>query len=92
MSDKSWKRRERQIAEFFHGKRIIPADTRTSGDVLHPKLYIEVKERKKHTAVSLWDDTKGKADKEKKTPVVCLCEKGRPGFWILVKSDDFLKL
>jgi hypothetical protein len=29
------------------------------------------------------------ADKEKKTPVIALCEKNRPGFWIMVHSDDF---
>jgi len=30
--------------------------------------------------------------KEKKTPVVCVSEKNRPGFWILIHSDDLLKL
>ncbi len=30
--------------------------------------------------------------KENKTPVVCLSERNRPGFWILVHSDDFTKL
>jgi hypothetical protein len=24
--------------------------------------------------------------------VICLCEKNRPGFWIMVHSGDFLKL
>ena len=28
-------------------------------------------------------------NKEKKTPVIALCEKNRPGFWIMVHSDDF---
>ena len=95
MPDKFWKQRERNIAEYFHGKR-NPLSGRnskhTAGDVIHDKLFIEVKTRAKHTAVTLWDKTKGLAKKESKTPVVCLCEKNRPGFWILVHSDDFLKL
>jgi len=91
----TWKQRERDVAEFFHGTR-NPLSGRnskhTAGDVIHDRLFIEVKLRRRHTAVSLWDKTKALADKENKTPVVCLCEKGRPGFWILVHSDDFVKL
>ena len=30
--------------------------------------------------------------KEGKTPVVALCEKERPGFWIMVHSSDLDKL
>ena len=40
----------------------------------------------------MWDDTKVLADKENKTPVITLCEKNRPGFWIMVHSDDFSKV
>ena len=27
--------------------------------------------------------------KKKKIPVIALCEKNRPGFWIMVHSDEF---
>jgi hypothetical protein len=60
----------------------------TRSDTMHTQLFIEVKMRVKHTAVTLWDDTKALADKEKKIPVVCLSEKNRPGFWVLCHVDD----
>ncbi len=60
--------------------------------MIHDPLFIERKLREKHLAIPLWDEVEALADKEGKTPVVCLCEKNRPGFWIMVKSDDFLKL
>jgi len=31
---------------------------------------------------SIWDEVKALGDKEEKVPVVILCEKNRPGFWI----------
>jgi hypothetical protein len=95
MADKSWKARERQVASFFNGQR-NPLSGRsgkhTAADVIHETLFIECKLRKKHTVVSLWDETKALADKDGKTPVIALCEKNRPGFWIMVRSEDFLKL
>ena len=60
----------------------------TRADVIHDELFIECKLRAKHTAVSLWDDTAKLAKDEGKTPVIALCEKNRPGFWIMVHSDD----
>ena len=95
MPDKAWKQRERDVAHFFSGQR-NPLSGRnskhTAADVIHEKLFIECKLRKKHTVISLWDETKALADQEGKTPVVVLCERNRPGFWIMVRSEDFLKL
>ena len=95
MGDKAWKQRERKVAEFFGGKR-TPLSGGNSGitraDVIHDKLFIECKLRKKHTAITLWDDTNEMAKKEGKTPVIALCEKGRAGFWVMVHSDDLEKL
>ncbi|MGD0626599.1 MAG: hypothetical protein ABSB32_18035 [Thermodesulfobacteriota bacterium] len=95
MTDKAWKQRERDVAGFFHDQR-NPLSGRnskhTGADVIHGRLFIECKLRKKHTAVSLWDEVKILAEKEEKTPVVVLCEKGRPGFWILIHNEDFMKL
>ena len=83
------------MATFFHGQR-NPLSGRnskhTAADVIHDRLFIECKLRKKHTVVTLWDETKALADKEGKTPVVVLCEKNPPRFWIMVHSLDFLKL
>lgn len=92
---RTWKRRESEVAEFFHGQRNPlsgSASRHTFGDVIHEKLYIEVKYRTKHAVISLWDKAKARAEIEGKTPLVCLCEKGRPGFWILCHSDDFIKI
>ena len=95
MSDKAWKQRERDVAEFFHGQR-NPLSGRnskhTAADVIHDSFFIECKLMEKNSVISLWDKVKALAEKEGKTPVVCLCEKNRPGFWILVKSEDFLKV
>lgn len=44
MPDASWKRVERDIAEFMHGERIPVADRRL-GDVKTPAFIIEVKHR-----------------------------------------------
>jgi len=91
----TWKRREREIAHFFGGERTPLSggnSKHTRGDVIHDKLYVEVKYRAKHSAVQLWDDTHKKAIEESKIPVVCLCEKGREGFWILCHSEDFVKI
>ena len=95
MPDKAWKNRERLVAKFFGGLRNALSGINskvTHSDVIHDNLFIECKLRAKHTAIKLWDDTKSLADKEKKTPVIALCEKNRPGFWIMVHSDDFEKV
>ena len=96
MSDKVWKKRERQVAKFFGCKR-TPLSGQNSGhetssDVLHPHLYVEQKHRKSHAIINLWDDTAKKAEKEGKIPVVTLTQKGRPGFWVLVKSSDLMSV
>ncbi len=95
MSDKCWKAFERRVARFFKTERnaLSGGNSKlTRSDTLHPKLFIECKQRKRIATIRLWDATKQLADHESKTPVVCLSEKGRPGFWILVHSDDLTKL
>ena len=91
MNKSNWKGRERQIAEFF-GTRRTPLSGGNSGhtrsDTLHKLLFIEAKQRKKHTAVTLWDETDLLARAEGKIPVVALTEKGRRGFWLVIHSSD----
>jgi hypothetical protein len=92
MGSQTWKAVERRIARFFGVDRNPLSGTwggqGTSSDSMHPELYIEAKHRARHAAVSLWRDTKQKAKREGKTPVVALAEKNRSGFWILVHSSD----
>ena len=95
MADKTWKAFERRVARFFNSERnaLSGGNSKvTRSDTPHPELFIECKQRKRFAAVRLWDDTKRLATHENKTPVVCLSEKGRPGFWILVHSEDLSKL
>lgn len=92
MADKAWKAFERRVALYFGGKRCPVLGDDTKADVSHGSLYIECKQRKKHSVVTLWDSVRQRAKREDKTPVVCLSEKGRPGFWIMVHSDDLTKL
>jgi hypothetical protein len=91
MPNKTWKASERKVAKSFGTKRNSLSGSNSkvsSSDTTHDKLYIENKYRVKHTAITLWTDTKEKAKKENKTPVVCLCEKNKKGFWVLVHIDD----
>ena len=105
MPDKPWKSAERRAARWLSDRRNDPSIKRqpgsggfsevqqfSSGDLIGEEIYVECKHRKKHAAVTLWDDTKKKADKEGKTPVVMLFEKSRPGFWVLVHSEDYDKI
>ena len=95
MPDKAWKKRERDVAGVFDGQRTALSGGNgkiTRADVMHDKLFIECKLRAKHTVVSLWDDTAKLAKEEEKTPVIALCEKNRPGFWVMVHSSDLYKL
>ncbi len=48
--------------------------------------------RKKHSVISLWDETNEMAKEENKTPVITLAEKNRKGFWIMIHSSDLHKL
>lgn len=89
----TWKQRERDIARYFGTERtpLSGGNSRhTRSDSLHEDLFVEAKLRKKHTVISLWDETKELAKKESKIPVVVLAEKGRKGFWILTHSEDLI--
>lgn len=101
MPDKAWKKRERNAAKLFNGVRPALSGINskiTGADAIRINkdgtidnefpLFVEVKLRKKHTVVTLYDETAAKAKKEKKTPVIILAEKNRPGFWIMCKAKD----
>lgn len=90
-----WKKGESRVARFFGSERtpLSGGNSKiTRSDSLHPRLYIETKMRVRHSVVTLWDDTRKKAMKEGKIPVVCLKEKNRGGTWILVHSSDLDKI
>lgn len=91
-SRSAWKRREAQAAALVGARR-----QRCSGssgrpdcsrsDSTHPSLFIETKLRMSHAARKLHDAVKIHAEREHKTPVLMLADKGRPGVLICVHSD-----
>ena len=87
----TWKAAERRIARFFGAER-NPLSGGNSGhsrsDSLHPLLFVEAKHRVRHSAVTLWRDTAELAKQEEKIPVIALCEKNKPGFWVMCHSSD----
>ncbi len=94
-SRETWKAAERRVASFFNTERtpLSGGNSKiTKSDTLSDNLFIEVKYRKNHSVIKLWDRTKELARKEDKTPVIALVEKNRDGFWILVKEEDLSKL
>jgi len=93
---KTWKNRERQVANYFGGAGRTPLSginsKITAADIIHPFLAVEHKHRKKHSILNIWDKIKKVAQKEEKIPVVTISEHGRPGFWILCHSKDLLAI
>lgn len=93
MPDKTWKQRERKAALAIGAKRNVGSGSmgradKSRSDSTHGMIFLECKHRKKHSAVTLWDDTKAKAAKEGKTPIVSLTEHKRPGCWYVVRDCD----
>lgn len=89
-TNKPWKAFERLCAKYWGGKRIVPSDDRTRGDVLHPYMYIECKAYLKQVpkCVTLYKDTAEKAKVEGKRPIVCYKREGTSDFIISVAASD----
>lgn len=96
-SKSAWTQRERDVAAMFgcNRQRCSGSSGRedcSRSDATHERLFIETKLRERHTARTLYDETKILARKEGKTPVIALACKGRPGFLVAVHSDDIATL
>ena len=99
MSDKTWKRFERNVSDYFNTYR-NPLSSRfsrhdTESDTLHPHLYIEAKRDRKYfprIIRDLIDDVRKCAKKEKKTPVIALKMHDKRGFFLLIHSSDLTKV
>ena len=94
---RTWQKAEQRIAEFFGARRQPGSgsggrDDQTRSDSTHPFLFIESKLKARHTTRTLYDETAAKARLEGKLPVVCLCDKFRPGFLVVVHSDRLAEL
>lgn len=90
---RTWQKFEQRAAALFGALRQRGSGSggrpdQSCSDSTHPSLYLECKLRAKHAARALYDDTRTKAKKEGKIPVLALADKGRPGMLICVHSDD----
>lgn len=91
MPDKSWKQAERRAAALLGSTRAPLSGgngKQTRSDLLHPSLFVEVKQRRKHSTYTLYRDTRALALKEKKVAVLVLDEVRAPGQLVVIHSDD----
>jgi len=89
----TWKAAERKVASFFDAVRISLSGSNnqqaaTSSDTDSEFFYIEVKYRQKFSVLTLFYDVIQKAKKEKKLPLLALVEKGKPGFFLVLRQKD----
>lgn len=92
MADKPWKAAERRLAALF-GTRRRPLSGGNQGqgfrdDAIHDDLHLECKYSRTHALWTLFRETRKKAQKERRTPVIGLVEKGSPGILLVVHTDD----
>jgi hypothetical protein len=92
---RTWQQAEGRAAAFFGIRRQVCSGSSgrqdlTASDSNHPTLFIESKLRARHAARKLHDATKLLAAKEGKTPVLAHFVKNRPGFLLVIDSEDFL--
>jgi len=93
----NWKRAERTVAKWFDAVRISLSGSNnqqahTSSDTDSEEFYIEVKYRQRFSVLTLFRDVLQKANKEKKFPLLALVEKGKPGFFLVLRQKDLDEL
>lgn len=91
----AWKDAERSVAKALGGWRTPlsgSSSRHTSGDLIHPVFYAEVKYRARHAILTLMREVEAKAKREGKTPLLVLKERGRHGFYVLVSLDYFTQV
>lgn len=91
---RTWQRAEGRAAAPFGAKRSPGSGSSGRDDVLstsdstHERIYLETKLRAKTAVRALHDETKAKARKEGKVPVLALFDKGCQGCLYVVHWDD----
>ncbi len=91
-TNKPWKIHERSVASFFGGKRIVPSDDRSQGDILHPHVYAECKCFKAIPGEKLIEQTIERAKGESKVPAVCFKLHGSSDFIVVCRASDLTAL
>jgi len=95
MADKSWKRAERIVSKKVGGIRnpLSGSGSRhTSGDVIHEKFYIEVKQRRRFSVLTTMHKVEKLAAKEKKVPILVLHEKGMHNRYYIMPEKEFVQM
>lgn len=95
--DKLWKATERRIAKQFGTQRTPLSGSNSGGtqsDTLHPRLYIEIKERKylPEWFTKTVNDTKAKAEEEGRTPLTVFHQKGGRDDYVVLNISDIIKI
>lgn len=92
---KTWKAVERRVAKYWGTERTPFSGSNskiTASDSLHKNLFIETKLRTKWSIFTLYNEVEEKAKKEGKIPVLCLHEKNKHGFLIVIKNENLDKI
>ena len=97
MSDRLWKATERRVAKQFGTQRTPLSGSNSGGtqsDTLHPRLYIEIKERKQLPKwfIETVKDTKEKAVKEGRTPLTVFHQKNSRDDYVVLNISDIMKI
>ena len=95
MADKTWKAVERRVARMFNAQRnpLSGKNSRhTQADVIHNKLFIEVKHRSRIPFYKVWEDTKHKAYQENKIPVLVIHQKGSKDYIAIIDASYLAEL
>jgi len=75
MTDKAWKRLERETARALGGKRIYFGTD--AGDVSHPIFFVECKYRQSWSVWKHWEKCREQAKKQGKTPLLVIKQRGK---------------
>ena len=92
---RTWQKLETKTAKLLKGERNPLSgenSKHTSGDVIHPSLYVECKLRKRIATWSLFREVEEQAKLEGKTPVLILKEKNKKGELVVLRLSDFVEL
>ena len=95
MPEPSWKRLERAVAHTFGVERTPlsgSASRHTHSDTLHPKLYIETKQRAVSSLHTLFEQVARVAANERKEPVLIIHKRGSRRRLVVIDLQLFLQL
>jgi hypothetical protein len=91
MSERHFKLEERRVSKMVGGKR-SGYSFQEVGDVSHPQLYVQVKDRKSLALETLFEEVESNARKQKKIPLLSLFDHDRHKRLWIVRPKDINKV